>query len=463
MKMKKSVSDLNTMLLLAVFFFLIFVSCNRQTHSEYDQESPLFAISYDTGFSHADDTWNSLSTASDGKIYYSFSTVDVDQGAQLHVFDPVSEQIDFLVDFTEFTSGDGLSTIPQGKSHGNFYEWKGKLYITTHVGVHGSVEDGELAITREGYDPYPGGHIISYDLSSGEFEHLATAPNKEGILTVTMDTDRGHIYGITWPFGHFIHYDVDAGELKDLGLISGRGEAGTPGDDFRVLGRSMFVDPDDGSVYFSTADGDIYSYSPYSGSIEWVEGVDLRLDYFGAQVVDRPGSMAYGWRQIVWNPVEEAAYGIHGKTGYLFRFDPREPSLEIVERITSEPSKRSGMFDAHYYGYLGFDLGPDNETIYYLTGGPIYVDGVRLTRNNNEELGYHRKVEENLHLITYHIPTGEYRDHGPVYHQNGSVIIAAQAIAIAPEDGSIYTLGRFDRNNDMEMDLVRIPNPFVNR
>ncbi len=461
--MKKSLSEWKLLQVLAIAFSLLLVSCDGQPNRDYSPTTELVAVSFDTGFEQADDTWNSLSIASDGKIYYSFSTVEVDQGAQFYVFDPVTEQIRFLGDFTELTDGDDPPSIPQGKSHGNFYEYEGKLYISTHVGVHGSVEDGELAITKKGYLPYPGGHFLSYDLSSGEFEHLGTAPANEGILTMTMDTDRGHIYGITWPFGHFIHYDVHAGKLNDLGLISGRGEAGRPGDDFRVLGRSMFVDPDDASVYFSTADGDIYFYNPNRGSIDRMDGVNLRLDYFGTHVVDRPGSMAYGWRQIVWNPFEEAAYGVHGKSGYLFRFDPRKPSLEIVERITSEHSKRSGMFDAHYYGYLGFDLGPDNETIYYLTGGPIYVDGVRLTRDNNTELGYHRKVTENLHLVTYHIPTGRYIDHGPVYHENGSVITDAQAIAISPNDSSVYTLASFMRNNDMETDLVRISDPIANR
>ncbi len=460
MKKVKSVQNSAVFLLLIVFFSFAAVSCDRLNNSV--PESPLVATSYDSEFSLAGNTWKSISTASDGMIYYSFSTTDVDQGAKFYRFDPDSEDIELLGDFTEITEKDDTPTIPQGKSHGNFYERDGKLYITTHVGVHGSIEEGELAIHREGYGPYPGGHIISYDLSTGEFEHLATAPENEGILTVIMDTDRGHMYGITWPLGHFIHYDVDADELNNLGLISGRGEAGTPGDDFRVLGRSMFVDHTDGSVYFSTADGDIFSYSPYSGSIERVVGVDLGLDYFGEYDVDQPGSMGYGWRQIVWNPVEKAAYGVHGRSGYLFRFDPREPDIVLLERITSEPSKKSGMFDAYSYGYLGFDLAPDNETLYYLTGGPIYVDGVRLTGENNEELGYHSRVRENLHLITYHIPSNEYRDHGPVFHENGSVITDAHSIAIS-SDGYVYTLGRSERNDDMEMDLVRIPDPFAGR
>ena len=33
------------------------------------------------------------------------------------------------------------------------------------------------------------------------------------------------------------------------------------------------------------------------------------------------------------------------------------------------------MFDMYYYGYLGFTLGPDGRTLYYLTGGAIHEGG----------------------------------------------------------------------------------------
>lgn len=447
--------------LLSVLLVFPLISCNTQDDRTDSSARPLVATSYNTGFSLAGNTWNSLSVVSNEKIYYSFSTTNVDQGAQMYALDPATNEIELLADLTEITTETEVPIIPQGKSHGNFYEMDGKLYISTHVGVHGSVDEGETAITREGYEPYPGGHIISYDLESGEFEHLATAPNNEGILTFMMDRERGHIYGITWPMGYFIHYNVNTKEFKNLGLVSRRGEAGKPGDDFRVLGRSMFVDPEDGSVYYATADGDIFYYNPSSESINKVEEVNLRLDYFGEQAPAQPGSMGYGWRQIVWSPAEKMAYGVHGKSGYLFRFDPREPSLELVERITSIPSKKSGMFDHYYYGYLGFDLGPDGETLYYLTGGPIYIDGQRVMSDNNEELGLHPGVVENLHLITYNIPNRKYTDHGPILHENGSVISETQSISFGP-DGSVYTLGRFERNGNREMDLVKIPNPFSN-
>ena len=54
----------------------------------------------------------------------------------------------------------------------------------------------------------------------------------------------------------------------------------------------MFVDERDGLVYFSTSEGDIFSYSPNSlVGIKKVKEVNLRLDYFGKYDSNRPGSM----------------------------------------------------------------------------------------------------------------------------------------------------------------------------
>ena len=113
--------------------------------------------------------------------------------------------------------------------------------------------------------------------------------------------------------------------------------------------------------------------------MEMVQGEDMKKDYFGLYDPNQPGHMGYNWRQVFWHAPEKMVYGVHGNSGYLFRFDPSVPRVELLDRITSEPSKRSGMFDQFSFGYLGFALGPDGQTIHYLTGGPIYIDGKRVT------------------------------------------------------------------------------------
>lgn len=427
------------------------------------KQKTLTAKKYYSGFELAHDTYNAISAASDGKIYYVLSSQSINIGGQMYVYNPKTDKTHFVADLTEICAEKGGKSISQGKSHVRFYESKGKLYFATHVGYYEMIDGMERLPENapDGYKLYPGGHIMSYDLLSSKFEDLAIAPEGEGLITMEMDLDRGQIYCITWAKGYFIHYDLNTGKMKNLGKISANGEAGMPGDDYRVLCRSMFVDQRDGAVYFSTSEGDIFTYSPEASELKKVEGADLRLDYFGKCDPTRPGNMGYNWRSIVWYAPGEVAYGVHGNSGYLFKFNPDEAKVEIVDRITSEPSKKSGMFDQFSYGYLGFQLGPDNETIYYLTGGPIYIDGERVKGIDEIAMGAAKGLE-NLHLITYNIRTQKYIDHGAVFYEDGERPTYVNSIAIGA-NGDVYTLARFEQNGKVIEDLIKISNPFLKK
>lgn len=420
----------------------------------------LTAKTYFSGFALAHDTYNAITAASDGKIYYILSSESYEVGGQMYLYDPRTDQTRFLADLTEICGEKDKKSIPQGKSHVRFYESNGKLYFATHIGVYEMIEGMERLPQQapEGYSLYPGGHLVSYDLKTGEFEDLTLAPDGEGLLTMTIDRDRGHIYALTWPLGAFLDYNMSTGTLKNLGLPCGRGEAGVVGEDYRVICRSMFVDPKDGRVYFSTGEGDIMYYAPGMDTFEKLPDLNLKLDYFGEYDATRPGSMGYNWRKIFWHPGEGVAYGVHGNSGYLFRFDPSKAEIQIVDRIASEPSKRSGMFDQFSYGYLGFQPGPDGETIYYLTGGPIYIDGKRVKGADQIAKGAAKGLE-NLHLVTYHIPGNQYTDHGPVFYADGTRPTYVNSIAIGG-DGAVYTLARFDHNGSEIQDLIKIADPF---
>ncbi len=423
------------------------------------KNASLIAKPYYSGFEKAHDTYNALSAASDGKIYYVLSSESLEEGGKFCVYDPATDQTAIIADLTEACGEKDLKAVPQGKSHVRFFEMNGKLYFSTHVGFYELI-DGMDRLPQNppsGYKKYPGGHFLSYDLATGELEDLALVPHGEGMVSMTMDTERGHCYGITWPTGYFIHYDVNEGKLHDLGLISQKGEAGMPGEDFRTLCRSLLVDPRDGKVYFSTAEGKIYTYHPDNPQIEQLEEADLKRDYFGRYDFTRPGSMGYNWRKIFWYAPEEVAYGVHGNSGYLFKFDPRTQQIELLRRIASEPSQKLGMYDLFSYGYLGFQLGPDKETIYYLTGSPIFENGKWLRGVDSIAKGAARG-EENLHLVTYHIPTGKYTDHGPIFYADGARPTYINSIAVG-QDGHIYTLARFEHNGKIIQDLVKFPNP----
>ncbi len=414
----------------------------------------MIAKQYFSGFEDAHETYNAISEASDGNIYYILCSGKHDVGAQLYVYNPTLDTTEFIADLSEVLGEKAQKYISQGKSHTEFYESNGKLYFATHVGFYEMIDGAQQMPVNppEGYKLYPGGHFVSYDMKTREIESLAIDPNKEGILAMTMDKERGHLYGITWQTGYFIHYDIEKDELKNLGPIDGAGEKGKRGDDYRVLCRSILVDPRDGTAYYTVSDGDIYSYNPSDPILKKVKGVDLRLDYFGTYDTQDAGSMGYNWRKILWYEPENKAYGVHGNSGYLFTFDPTNKKIEIVDRITSEPSKKCGMFDQFSYGYLGFKI--KDGVIYYLTGAPIYENGKRVKGLDKISMGAPKGLEH-LHLVTYNIPERKYKDLGPIFYEDGTFPTYVNSIALG-SDNDVYTIARFTHNGKKVDDLIKI-------
>jgi hypothetical protein len=451
---------MNRQATIASCILLALVCCWRvQPAAAADPQRKLLARTYNSGFPQAHDTYNGISAASDGRIYYVLSSELMDVGARVFCFDPATEKIRFLGDLTEACGEKDQKTVVQGKSHVNFVESNGKLYFATHIGYY-SIIDGmeKMGIPTAGYKPYPGGHVLAYDLASGKFEDLGIAPQREGILSMNMDARRGRIFGLTWPSGIFFRLDVATRNMKSFGKQCAEGEDGK-GAAYRTICRSIAVNPDDGSAYFTTSEGTILRYRPNTDSVEPIAGEDLKKDYFGLYDPTSPGHMGYNWRQTVWCAADKAIYGVHGNSGYLFRFDPRGPRVDVLDRLTSEPSQRSGMFDQFSYGYLGFTLGPDGRTLHYLTGGPIYVEGKRVTGKGSTAMG-EAKGLENLHLITYDIPNRRYTDNGPIFFTDGQRPLYVNSIAVG-KDGTVYALTRITENGRTRTDLMAIRSPLV--
>jgi hypothetical protein len=313
-----------------------------------------------------------------------------------------------------------------------------------------------MGIPPAGYKPYPGGHLLSYDLKTGKFEDFGIAPGREGVLVFNMDTKRGHLFALTWPSGIFYRYDLATKNQKSFGKMCALGEDGV-GPDYRTVCRSIAVDQRTGSAYFTSSEGTIFHYDAATDTVAPIEGEDMKKDYFGLYDPTNPGHMGYNWRQTFWRPADGMIYGVHGNSGYLFRFDPRVPRIEVLDRITSEPSKRCGMFDQFSYGYLGFALGPDGKTIHYLTGGPIYINDKRLAGKSKTAMGEAKGLED-LHLVTYDIETGKYTDNGAVFYENGQRPLYVNAITVG-KDGMVYTLPRITENGKTRSDLVAFPGP----
>ncbi|MGO9202106.1 MAG: hypothetical protein ACLQM8_16390 [Limisphaerales bacterium] len=443
-----------TLLLLAVAL-LPWVGSGAEGPAGPYNSHRLSARTWNSGFPQGHDTYNAMGVGSDGNVYYVLSSDSIDVGAQMFSFDPASRKVRHLADLTEVCGEKSLKAIPQGKSHVNFVEAGGKLYFATHVGVYTIVHGMEkMGVPPAGWKPYPGGHLLAYDLKSGSFEDFGIVPGREGVLALNLDPPHGRMFGLTWPSGSFFRYDLAKRQFKNLGKTCAKGENGK-GAAYRTICRSICVDPDSGRAWLTTSEGVILVYDPAADCLRPVPGEDMKKDYFGLYDPASPGHMGYNWRQTVWEPLEKVIYGVHGNSGYLFRFDPDLPRLEVLERITSEPSKRSGMFDQFSYGYLGFTLGPDGRTLHYLTGAPIYVEGKRLAGKSSTAMGEAKGLED-LHLVTYDIPTRKYTDRGAIFYEDGQRPLYVNSIAVG-KNGNVYFLARVTENGRTRSDLVELP------
>lgn len=419
------------------------------------RSQPLIVQSFDSGFALAHDSYNCISAAPDGRIYYVLASAQPDQGGRVFRFDPASTRIDPIAELDDCCGEKNSGCIAQGKSHDGFYAFEGRFFFSTHVGYYESIDGMERLPVHHptGGGLYPGGHLLSIDPANDRIQDHVTLPG-EGIIAMTLDADRGIAYLLSWPGGVLYAYHIRSGRLVTAGKVAGAGEAGEAGKDYRVLCRSLLADPRSGIVYGSTAEGNIFSYHPGHNLLSFTGNQPLKRDYFGQYAIADPGSMAYHWRKILWNSRQHCAYGVHGNSGYLFRFEPENGRMELLQRISSAPSLASGMYDQFSYGYLGLALDEQAQVLYYLCGGPIAGEqhqGIALAKGG-------ARGPENLHLVTYSLLQHTYRDHGPLFYSNGERPTYVNSIALG-KDGYIYSLARLERRGSTITDLIRIPAP----
>jgi hypothetical protein len=410
-----------------------------------------------SGFERADSNFYSLNIASDGLVYYTLSSHNIDTHARVYRYDPLRDEAKLMCDLGEAAGEKGLKTLPQGKSHSPFFELDGWLYFASHYGYFATTNQREQpAPVPEGYKPYPGGHLMRLNIKTGAVEDLVKAPPEEGIITLNMDAHRGRLYGLTWPKGLFLIYDLESGVLRNLGPVSRGGELGS-GDQYFCLVRSFAIDPRDGNVYFTNADGEVLCYTLSTDSVASFDGVRLDRDIFGFWDPHKPGHQGYNWRDILWHEESQCFYGVHPKSGWLFRFDPPARALELIERITADELRRNGRFEPFRYGYLTLQLGPDRQTLYYLTST------YGLTASDGQDLN------QVTHLVTYDLKTGDYADHGVLQLEDGGYPRMSQCHAVH-KNGRGYTCpwivklnpgeGRRSRH---QCDLISYPDPLARK
>jgi hypothetical protein len=127
-------------LLVLCILGLAFSDCQVSNPTKQPPAAPsdgrLIARIHNSGFDLAHDSYNGISAASDGKIYYVLSSESIEVGAQIYSYDAPTDRIQHLGDLTEACGEKGLKAIPQNKSHVGFWESAGKLYFASHIGYY---------------------------------------------------------------------------------------------------------------------------------------------------------------------------------------------------------------------------------------------------------------------------------------------------------------------------------------
>jgi hypothetical protein len=425
-------------ILIAAYAVSVFCAASSWSQTSYDtsrpdsgrssamyREGPVKGRMIDAGFLLGETNYHAVQQASDGCVYFGIGSHAPGASATLFRFDPRSGAVKALGSMNEVVGEDGSKVFNQGKIHCDLYEMKGKLYFSTQGGYY---QGGN-------YGPFPGGHFLSYDLSSGKFTDYGIGAPGEGMVTMTMDTDRGRMYAVTWPGMHFIYYDVPAGRKKDFGKA-----VATPGitDLTSVPGnRSLAMDPRDGNVYWHNMDETISRYDFLHDSIDILE--HLRLDIPILRTA-RGGFDKVLWRSIRWSPAQQRFYGVIAGSEYLFSFEPKSGTLEIIDRIAAGPNRRSG---ATAGSSLAFELDAEGNTIYYIASSRSRL--------------HDRTTREELRLVTFDIPHRRYIDHGPVELEDGRYPNGCSGLDVG-RDGILYlvcTIPLVNFESDREKRIIK--------
>jgi len=363
------------------------------------------------GLENMDGNWAALLAASDGKVYAGLAY----HGGGGHVvyFDSKTGQMHDIGDLNVLTGEQDLKRGPQSKVHAKFGEGKdGRIYFGTHAG---NWWDYARFATKEGY---PGAHWMAYDPKTQKVENFGLGTPNEGINTGAYDPKFNRIYGLTHPRAHFVYYDVSTKRTVDKGRI----------DNWESICRTLGID-DQGNVYGSFGEGQIFKYDPRTDAIRELrvrlpirpKGFSLGRDYDKSETA---------WRTVVWDQESRQFYGVEESASILFSFNPNVADDGDVKRLgeMSIPDFR-GKRDVPY-ATLSLTLGHDRKL--------YYAAPAREFDYNGRSAG-----SPASHLMTYDLKAGRVGDLGEMVLNDGRVVLGTNSADTGP-DGTIYFVGAVD-------------------
>lgn len=398
------------LVLVCLMLFVVFPSCvskvdetasTKETPHVFYSDGYLDAEYIAVPFSRADSNYLAIHHASDNNLYFGISSHLPDTHCRFYKYNPESELVSEIADIGEVVGEDASVAIPQGKIHSDIYESDGALFFSTHAAYY--VRGG-----TESQNAYPGGHFISYDLSTGAFTDYGIGAADEGLITMTMDKKSGMLYALTWPSGLFISCDTESGRIQSFGHAV-KGHSYKDDIETGIVPRYIGLDPRDGSAYWWNMDEIAVRHKKGADTFESLDDHSFSLPIMKAHREDGPDNPQ--WRAIRWSERDNLFYGVSYYSEYLFSYDPKTGDIEIIDRIAAAPNRKSGQLGGH--ATLAFDLSEDGRYIYY---APV-SGGVR--------------------IVSYDLLLRRYTDHGALRMGDGRIPSDNDGLEIG-RDGNIY-------------------------
>ncbi len=370
--------------------------------------------------------WDGVGIDGEQRVYIALS----DQSDK-HPFDTIIFRYD-----TRTGGRERLATLREiSRNDGNLLP--GETIAKTHVGFH--EHDGKFYFSSHDYHQYEGaidlakrrgGHIYSYDLTTGTFSDLSKGDAggisvaQQGIIGLSVMPKQNKLAGITFPFGDIVIHDLKSGTTRFYQGVDRHRKRGKPS-------RQIFS-TDSGKVYFSYYDSrpapmyvfDLatekitetpyrYNFGMIYGALRTKDGQRIYLvDTFGTLYVfhtaderlEQLGSLL---------PPDQIEAGITVRTCYamalssdesrLYTFPSRlsvAPALRVYEyEVASGKRRQVADFTAEINGSSGTVGGEDRNG--RITGAGVIDDQGRMY------FGYHESGDDgrNGALLQVSLPT----------------------------------------------------------
>jgi hypothetical protein len=359
------------------------------------------------GLHEMDGNWAALYAASDGKVYAGLAYHGGD--GHLVYYDAKTDRVHDVGNLTELCGELHLKRGPQSKIHAKFGEGRdGRIYFGTHAGFWWNYA---RFATKEGY---PGAHWMAFDPKTGRVEDFGLGVRNEGVNTGAYDPLFNRIYGLTHPRGHFVYYDVATRQSVDKGRIN----------NFESICRTLGID-DEGNVYGSFGQGQVFRYNPRSDDIEELpvrlpiraKGISLGRDYLKSETA---------WRTVVWDRQTRQFFGVEESATILFSFNPRTNEVRRLGQLSIPSFDESREIP---YATLSLTLGHDGKLYYGAAGREFDYGGSAGAATS--------------HLVTWDLNTGQRKDLGEMLLADGSRVLGTNAADTGP-DGTIYLVGAIE-------------------